>query len=342
MSLSYLYVDTRSLLLLLYYLASGASYTPNTYVKQIHALPHLSQDLTLESNDFEGNQDYLKTVIVFPILVLALAVVLHLCYLLVMMSRICCKCGKCAPQLKPPKRDQVAKEKKSHKRALFLFIVFLIVADLMVLYGNQFVTRGVTRGLDSIKWIKHTSNTVIDDVDEMLLQADNITNHLDTAANTSCPEIAGDYTNLMTDLTTAGDDALSLIEPIPEEINTYQRKAKKYAVDEKDRYIWYGFGLALLLAIMYLIGLVCASKLFLQITIPISYIISALLCILCCVVLGVLVSGLLNNCMIVCRWFWLISVWILMVQSSKKLLVPLQISYHTISIALAIIQWIIT
>merc|ERR1711939_576402 len=152
-----------------------------------------------------------------------------------------------APELKPPKRQQVAKTKTRHKRAVFVMIVCLIVADLFVLYGNQFVTRGVSQGLDGIKWIKQTSNTIIDDFDTMLVHSDNITYYLEQAANTSCPEIEGEYEKVMRNLTSAADDALALVEPIPDGINTYQRQAKAYAVDEKNRYIWYAFGLTLLL-----------------------------------------------------------------------------------------------
>lgn len=168
-------------------------------------------------------------------------------------------------------------------------IICLVVADLFVLYGDQFVARGISQGFDSIKWIKQTSSTIIDDFDTMLVHSDNITNYLEKAANTSCPEIRGEYKNIIHNLTSAADDALVLIEPIPDGIKTYQRQAKTYAVDEKNRYIWYAFGVALLLAVMYLLGLICASKLFLQLTIPVSFIISALLCILCCVVLVLLV-----------------------------------------------------
>ncbi len=132
-----------------------SAYTPSSNVENVHNnFPHITQQGTLTSNEFDTTKDYALSVLIFPAILFALSVLLFLLYGLFMCFRCCCSCLRCGV---PTANDLDKAEKKivlakrAGARNKFLFVSFCsILASLSMLNGNMDLNKGIGHAVDAL------------------------------------------------------------------------------------------------------------------------------------------------------------------------------------------------
>ena len=157
-------VEAVAYFLLAYSCSMSTAYTPSEIVKMSHQIPHLKQDLTITNGDFgvqqadslrafldlNNSNDYLRSLAIFPAILLAIGVILFLSLLIFWLLRYCgCMCFADRPPNAFLLRDPFAwvKAVAVRKDSLMIsFVVFMgltLAAICLSWYGYELMKEGI-------------------------------------------------------------------------------------------------------------------------------------------------------------------------------------------------------
>lgn len=157
-------VEAVAYFLLAYSCSMSTAYKPSEIVKMSHQIPHLKQDLTITNGDFGFQQaaslrvfldlnksnDYIRSLAIFPAILLAIGSILFLSLLIFWLLRYCgCMCFADRPPNAFLLRDPFAwvKAVAVRKDSLMIsFVVFMgltIAAICLSWYGYELLKEGI-------------------------------------------------------------------------------------------------------------------------------------------------------------------------------------------------------
>lgn len=176
------------------------SYSPSSSVLALHNIPHLSESLTLMSNKFNlsdvsMNSPYGQSVVALPAVLLALGLLSLLILQLLLSMRCCCKCLKCGPSNKVAsaelhnntvraEKTKLIKTRKAVFYLYYIFAFFVLLANLLLFYGNTGITEGTNTTADTLTFLHDMTASLKASGSDMIWVGGDINN--DVSAS-SCP-----------------------------------------------------------------------------------------------------------------------------------------------------------
>ncbi len=230
-------------------------YSPSSNVQNGHRLSRVSE--------FGGyDMVYLREVATSVVLFFALGLLSLIFLNLGLLFRCCCKCCKCFPRAKlGATRKEAEALINSHRIAttvsFYLFILFILVADLLVYVGYGSFINGMETISDAMDLVALLFQDIYDECGKIIGYSDTI-QALDTKVVGVCsyyPSIAGGLSDLSTNL----KDVQEILDPLIEQIQSASDNVVAYA----GKYIFYALLAIFLFAITVIIVMVishCCSS----------------------------------------------------------------------------------
>lgn len=265
-------------------------YEPSDNVRRMHALPHLDASLKRQSNDFDTSEEYGKSLVPFPAMLIAIALILIITFLFVLCSRCCCACAKCGPALEEQTKASVRFQRRKWK---FLFIVLcalITIAAFTMLDGNKHLTRGTERAIDVMKDLEDTFLGFVSDGELLQQEGEEMEVIIDEASNSTCPPADDVLDPYMDDYFSAVEEFIDFAQPMANDLDDAAELVYRFGVRRKNEIIWEGFACILGMVGLYIVGLLCSSTLVLQLAIGLSLVIVLGVTIMDSFILVVLVS----------------------------------------------------
>lgn len=247
-------------------------------VKSIHKLPHLDSNLKEISNNFniERNQlhnDYTESVIVFPILLTCLLFISFSLFELSLCCRVCFSCCRCLDTI--PIRDsinsmalwteKVTKSRISLVRGFWCFAFLSLLACQGIIFSGIFLINGSNRGIDSANNLYDIAID-LEDSGENLDTSGNLVLDLTAQAVPTCPE-ANYVQNYADDFSTYVADYMSIIQPIPNDLNKMEDFLKEYGLSVASISIWATYSGVFVSIIFIILAYLSRNKLAVKISI---------------------------------------------------------------------------
>lgn len=166
--------DLRRQLSTIVYDNLNDTYSPSAFVKYGHKI---------SGQDFDANKKYVKRVLYVPFAILCLGVLAFLGLLLGLMSRLCCECGKCLPDVKNANYEQY----RFYHSIVFYVLAFLVVAfDQLIFMGMTSLDKGLNTINDALQSVKDLFDDMNSEGDGLTVLGDDLATEY-AAAKQSCP-----------------------------------------------------------------------------------------------------------------------------------------------------------
>jgi hypothetical protein len=212
------------------------TYTLLELVKQVHSIPHLNSALQKESNEFDVStdsawNDYTRSLLPMPIICMSVALLM----LFIFQIASCCTCcGKNNNNL--PKKPEIGLRK--WRIALIVILVIALVFDQGIIYGNHFLSSGISKADDSLNYLQDTF-TSLDDYGNVLLKDGNKI-QIDFQKSYDINNCAASSTlqDYFEDYFVYVNDYQSYVEDIPDKCSSAQDSLHLYGESYKNKTIW--------------------------------------------------------------------------------------------------------
>lgn len=223
-------------------------YSPSSNVQNGHRLSRVE---AFGGYDMVYLREVAKSVVLFFALGLLSLIFLNLG----LLFRCCCKCCKCFPRAKLDATHEEAEALvKSHRTAttvsFYLFILFILIADLLVYVGYGSFIAGMETVSDAMDLVALLFQDIYDACGDIVGYSDKI-QVLDKTVSDNCPyypSIAGDLKSLSTNL----EDVREILDPLIDQIQNASDNVVAYA----GKYIFYALLAIFLFAITVIIVMV--------------------------------------------------------------------------------------
>lgn len=226
------------------------TYSPNQYVKYGHMFTGL---------DFEANQEYGQRLIYAPAITFILGLLSFFGLLCGLMSRMCCECGKCMPDVKDDKYEQ---HRFYHTIVFYVLVVLVLVFDQLVFLGNGDIDKGTKTIDDSILGVRDIFQVLDNDSITLLAYGDDLSAEY-TAAKTSCSYAsAADLSSYIETY----DDALSSFQKSTQDVVDNLNKIHHHNSQDGVLYrsigLYVVWGFAIVSTILFAVGQLTQSACF--------------------------------------------------------------------------------
>ena len=241
------------------------SYSPSSEVVAAHGIPHLDTSLSIVSNDFETTQDYVISLIVFPVICAAIGL---FCLLFFHFIYCCCCCCK-NRRNKDENVDEEVKmarieiENLNRKYTIitfFLTLLAVIICDSLFLSYNSNFTTGVETMGGAFDDLSNTTQVLVNATSDISYSAGLISDSISAANSASCPTTSSGVTVSLDGLESAAASLYDILDPLPGAIDDGKDSMNLYLIDYKDDFIFTGFSIMLCVVIGYFLAYFMKSR----------------------------------------------------------------------------------
>lgn len=189
-------------------------------------------------------------------------------------------------------RNNINKKKSKY---YFIVIILLIISAILVnqflIYGNNYINRGITYGSNDINTIKDLFVNLNNDGNNLLTYGDNIDTYLSSACLTTTCKYSCYYSLYLREYNHYINDYLNYIYDLPDQCNNIHNYLYIYGSLYKNILLWLFYGLITISTISYIyIYNYTKNKIISKFSFYIINILMCLLLIICTVLMIVLVS----------------------------------------------------
>lgn len=297
------------LLLSLYAMTTVFAYKASDIVSAAHKFPHLDKSFTLTSNTFELSSDYVVSVVVFPVFIIALGIISILIFFMLWTCRClwtaccgCCKCLQCIPDDSKALELEGEKLREWRKRTAFGrnrliwgYIISAILAFLAIhttFVGNAYLNKGVRKESKAIGDVSDVFTYMADLSGNISSNAASIKYVLeDDACVDTLPSSYKDaYTATINSLISVTDSIENSINPLTKDMSKAQDKLIYYGIDVKTTVLMSFYAGIAFVMLLYGVAIFFREPKLTRILIFVTVFVVAALTILCGIETIILVS----------------------------------------------------
>ena len=242
------------------------TYSVSETVKEVHQILHLNSHGQSSSTDFGITisstwNDYTKSLLPIPIICMSIA----LLALFIFEMWACCACC-CRTEvdddlpLVQRRAKPVDYSLRYYRIGFLVFLIILVGFDQSILFGNKYLTNGVSNADDGLNYLESTFTDLNDYGDVLLadgyLLQDDFTN---AYVKDNCQQ-ANTLNSYLADYFSYVQDYQSYVADVPDKCNNAQDALHTYGVTYKNKTVWVFYAMFLVTAGIYTIGMVLSNK----------------------------------------------------------------------------------
>jgi hypothetical protein len=243
------------------------TYGPSFIVRQTHDILHLDSSLHEVDNTFNITvnsflNDYTQSLIPIPAILMSLGllaiVVLFVVHFIQLCRRCCCDSSS---------SNQDALTEAIHSNGVknanrygfigicfFVFLVLTLLADQILLFGNESLSDGVNTAKDAVNYMDTLSSTLLDQGYVLQNYGTVLTTDFQSASSGTSCTIPSQYLTYIDDYNTYIQEFVDTVSPIPGQCSDVHDGLDKWGITYKNQTIWVLYAFLLLLVFIYGIG----------------------------------------------------------------------------------------
>lgn len=239
-----------------------------TYNKLSYLMTFHDEEFDVDTSDPQN--DYIKSVLILPIIVTVILFLGMLIFQLALLFRCCCKCMRCMSHGDLPNREsvgsvtlwteQVTKKKVNLTRSFYFLIVLCCILTQGIIWSMQHFSEGSDNAIQATSDLKDISISLENSGIALDTQGDLILN-LTVLATPSCPE-ASAVQSYAEDFETYVDAYMDVIGPIPDNLQDMEDFLNDWAVADASvtGYVFNVYLLFIAMTLPMLISFIIKSK----------------------------------------------------------------------------------
>lgn len=272
---------------------SNTSYTPSDIVKRMHEVLHLDSSLSEVSNQFDITtdstwNDYTKSLLPIPIICMAIGLLAVLIFQISSCCYCCCKKKPLAPEYRDPNAPNTPL--RNCWIAFAVFFVVVLVYDQSMIFGNEYLTDGVSTVNGGLDYLETTFTDLDNYGDQLNGQGDRLVADFQNSLDAGCAA-SQVFLNNMDEYFEYVDEYQSYVQDVPDQCSDAQDAVHQYAVDYKEKTVWVFYAMFIVCLLIFLFGMICKSKPTVFTGMCVTDIVMFLTFIICGVVMILLVSA---------------------------------------------------
>jgi hypothetical protein len=285
---------------------ANSSYEEIHLARMMHEVIHVNPyTWSLVDNNFDITtetywNDYSKSLLTIPIICMGIGIIAVLGLECFICWRPCCcrhrfdddgspTASRSTQTIhrNPTLKQQFAPRIRSLYRSFYVCLILAIATNQVLIFGSYELTKGVHTAQDGINYVKDLFNVLDDYGNDLISDGTDLQQNFQDAL-TDCPEAQPLYDG-MDEYFQYVNEYVDFVSPVPQQCSNADDDLDKWGIHYKNSAIWELYGMIMIVLVLYLVGLLCAKKIVLQLVLHFTALLMLVLFIFCGVEMVLLV-----------------------------------------------------